>query len=70
VDTEAERDLASSFGIMSIPTLMIFRDQVLVHSRPGALPAESLEDLIEQVKSLDVAEVHRQVAEVTAERSA
>ena len=49
---------------------MIFREQVLVYSRPGALPAESLEGLIEQVKSLDMAEVHRQVAEVTAERSA
>jgi len=70
VDTEAERELAGSFGIMSIPTLMIFREQVVVYSRPGALPAASLADLIGQVKALDMDEVHRQVAEATAERSA
>jgi len=70
VDTEAEHDLASSFGIMSIPTLMIFREQVLMYSRPGALPAASLDDLIGQVKALDMAEVHSQVAELASERSA
>src|ERR1039457_709906 len=70
VDTEAEHELASSFGIMSIPTLMIFREQVLVYSRPGALPAAALEDLIAQVNSLDMAEVHTQVAEVATELSA
>ena len=70
VDTEAERELASSFGIMSIPTLMIFREQVLVYSRPGALPAEALGDLISQVKALDMAEVHKQVEGLASERSA
>jgi thioredoxin 1 len=70
VDTEAEHELASSFGIMSIPTLMIFREQVLVYSRPGALPAAALEDLIAQVNGLDMAEVHRHVAGVATERSA
>jgi thioredoxin 1 len=69
VDTEAERELASSFGITSIPTLLIFREQVLVYSRPGALPAAALENLIEQVNGLDMADVHRQVAEATAGRS-
>ncbi len=67
VDTEAERDLARSFGIMSIPTLMVFREQVLVYSRPGALPAESLEDLIDQVGALDTDEVHRKAAAAKAE---
>ena len=63
VDTEAESELARSFGITSIPTLMAFREQVLVYSRPGALPAASLDALIEQVKALDMGYVHRQVAE-------
>ena len=63
VDTEAESELARSFGITSIPTLMVFREQILVYSRPGALPAASLEDLIAQVKALDMGDVHRQVAE-------
>ena len=46
VDTEVERDLAGSFKIMSIPTLMVFREQVLVYARPGALPADALARLI------------------------
>jgi thioredoxin 1 len=70
VDTEAEHELARSFGIMSIPTLMVFREQVLVYSSSGALPARSLEDLIGQVKALDMDEVHRQILEATAKRSA
>jgi thioredoxin len=63
VDTEAEQELAVRFGIMSIPTIMAFRENVLVYAQPGALPAASLEDLIEQIKALDMDEVHRQVAE-------
>ncbi len=63
VDTEAQRDLAGSIGIMSIPTLMIFRDQVLLYARPGALPAAALEDLISQVRALDMDEVRRRVEE-------
>lgn len=62
VDTEAENPLASAAGIQSIPTLMAFREQVLVFSQPGALPAAALEDLIEQLKALDMDEVHRAVA--------
>jgi thioredoxin 1 len=54
VDTEAEQAMAQAAGIMSIPTLMAFRDGVLVFSQPGALPAHVLEDLIEQVRALDM----------------
>lgn len=61
VDTEAQFELASSFGIQSIPTLMIFRDQVLLFSQPGALPAKALEELITQAADLDMDEVRRQV---------
>lgn len=63
VDTEAERDLAGAAGITSIPTLMAFRDGVLVFSQPGALPAPALEQVITAVKGLDMAEVHKQIAE-------
>jgi thioredoxin 1 len=61
VDTEAEQGLAVKAGIMSIPTLMIFRDGVRVFSQPGALPSAVLEDLIGQVRALDMDEVHRAV---------
>jgi thioredoxin len=69
VDTEAEPQLAGTAGIMSIPTLMVFREGVLVFSQPGALPAAVLEDLIGQVRDLDMDEVHRAVAERSAARS-
>jgi thioredoxin 1 len=69
VDTEAEQNLAGMAGIMSIPTLMVFRDGVLVFSQPGALPKVALEDLITQVRELDMDEVHRAVAEQTASTS-
>ncbi|GAB2699311.1 thioredoxin [Thalassiella azotivora] len=62
VDTEAEQSLASAAQITSIPTLMAFREGVLVFSQPGALPAPALEDLIGQVKGLDMEKVHAQVA--------
>ena len=66
VDTEAETDLAAAFQIMSIPTLMIVREGVVVFSQAGALPAPALEQLIEQAQALDMAEVHRQVDAATA----
>jgi thioredoxin 1 len=66
VDTEAERGLAGAFAIMSIPTLMVFREGVLVFAQPGALPAAALDDLIGQVRALDMDEVHRSVAEQQA----
>jgi thioredoxin 1 len=62
VDTEAEQSLAGAAGIMSIPTLMAFRENVLVFSQPGALPAAALEDVIAQVRALDMTEVHEAVA--------
>jgi thioredoxin 1 len=68
VDTEAEVELAARFGVMSIPTLMAFRENVLLYSRPGALPAAALEDLIAKMKALDMDEVRRLVAD--QERSA
>jgi len=62
IDTETQQELAGSFGIQSIPTLMILREQVIVFSQPGALPGDALEDLIGQTVSLDMAEVHREIA--------
>jgi thioredoxin 1 len=63
VDTEAEHTLAGGMGISSIPTLMAFREGVLVFSQPGALPAPVLEQLIGAVRDLDMDDVRRQVAE-------
>ena len=62
VDTEAHPQLAGQAQIMSIPTLMAFRDGVLVYARPGALPPAALEDLIGQVRALDMDDAHRAVA--------
>ena len=62
VDTEAERELASAAGITSIPTLMAFRDGVLVFSQPGALPAPALDQVLAAVRALDMDEVHQQIA--------
>lgn len=62
VDTEAEPRLAGGAGIQSIPTLMIFRDGILLFSQPGALPAAALEDLITQTRALDMDEIRAQVA--------
>jgi thioredoxin 1 len=66
VDTEAEPALAGAARIRSIPTLMVFRDGVLVFSQPGALPAASLEQVITAVRELDMDVVRRQVADRTA----
>lgn len=63
VDTEAEQELAAALQIRSIPTVMAFRDGVLVFSQPGALPAHSLEQLVNAVQELDMDEVKRQIAE-------
>jgi thioredoxin 1 len=61
VDTEAEQDLAHALQIQSIPTLMIFRDGILMFSQPGALPKSALDDLISQVEALDMDEVRAQL---------
>ena len=62
IDTEAQQELAAAFDIRSIPTLMAFREQVLVFAQPGALNAPQLEQVIEAVRGLDMAEVHAAVA--------
>ncbi|GAB15091.1 MULTISPECIES: co-chaperone YbbN [Arthrobacter] len=70
VDTEAEQQLAAEAGISSIPTLMAFREKVLVFSQPGALAAPQLEQVIDAVKALDMEEVHAHVARSQAEAAA
>ena len=62
VDTEAEQSLAQAANITSIPTLMAFKEGVLVFAQPGALPQSALQDVIEQVKSLDMAPIKEQMA--------
>jgi len=69
VDTEAEPELAGRYAITSIPTLMAFREGVLVFSQPGALPPPALDQLIEAVRALDMADVHRQVAREAAQEA-
>lgn len=63
VDTEAQPELAASFDIQSIPTLMIVRDRVAVFAQPGALPAAALDDVIGQARALDMDEVRKSVAQ-------
>lgn len=67
VDTEAEQELAAAAGITSIPTLMAFRDGVLVFAQPGALPAPALDQILTAVRDLDMDEVHAKIAEHQAE---
>ncbi|WFB09730.1 thioredoxin [Streptomyces sp. LX-29] len=63
VDTEAQPELAATFQIQSIPTLMIVRDDIAVYAQPGALPEQALEDLISQARALDMDEVRASVAQ-------
>jgi thioredoxin 1 len=63
VDTEAQQALAGSFGITSIPTLMIIRDNVVVYAQPGALPEAALNELITKARELDMDEVRASIAE-------
>ncbi|MFZ9751134.1 MAG: thioredoxin family protein, partial [Candidatus Nanopelagicales bacterium] len=63
VDTEAEQGLAAAANITSIPTLMAFRDGILVFAQPGALPAASLQSLIDGVKALDMDEIRKEIAQ-------
>jgi thioredoxin 1 len=66
VDTESEQALAGHFNIRSIPTLMVFRDKVLLFQQAGALPPDALEEVINKCKGLDMADVQRQIAEAEA----
>ncbi len=63
VDTEAQQGLAAAFQIQAIPTLMAFRDGILLYASPGALSAPQLDDLIGKVRALDMDDVRRQIAE-------
>ncbi len=63
VDTEAEQELAGAFNIRSIPTLMVFREKVILYSEAGALPPPALDDVITKAKELDMAAVHKEIAE-------
>ena len=70
VDTEDQQELAGMFGITSIPTLVAFREKVLVFGEAGALPATELEKVIGAVKELDMVEVHQNVADQQAKQEA
>ncbi|HEX9101868.1 MAG TPA: thioredoxin, partial [Polyangia bacterium] len=70
VDTDAQPELSGSFGIRSIPTLMVFRDGILVFAQPGVLPAAVLDELIGKVRALDMDDVRRKIAEADAEAEA
>ncbi len=62
VNTDEEQELAGAFGIRSIPTLMVFREKVILFQQPGALPGQALEQVIAQAKSVDMAKVHQELA--------
>lgn len=63
VNTEEQQELSAHFQVRSIPTLMIFRDQIVIYAQPGALQASQLEELIGRARELDMDEVRRQIAE-------
>ena len=62
VNTDAEQELAGAFGIRSIPTLMVFREKVVLFQQAGSLPASALEQVLTQAKALDMAKVHQEIA--------
>ena len=65
VNTDDQQELAGAFGIRSIPTLMVFRDKVILFQQAGALPGQALEQVITQAKTIDMAKVH---AEISAQK--
>jgi thioredoxin len=67
INTDQEQELASAFNIRSIPTLMVFREKVVLFQEPGALPASALEQVITQAKGLDMAKVHQEIADRDAQ---
>lgn len=69
VDTDAEVELSQAAGISSIPTLMIFRDGILLFRQPGAIPGNALEDLISQVSELNMDDVRKQISDEEAKKS-
>src|SRR6185503_2174328 len=70
VNTDEEQELAGAFSIRSIPTLMVFRDKVILFQQAGALPGNALEQVITQAKSVDMAKVHQEVASQQNEKGA
>ena len=66
LNTEEQQEIAGAFGIRSSPTLMVFRERVILYSEAGALPAGQLENLIDQILAVDMVDVHRQIAEEQA----
>ena len=70
VNTDEEPEIGQAFNIRSIPTLMIFRDNVVIYSEAGALPPSGLEDVLTKAKELDMEEVMRQIAQQEGEKSA
>ena len=68
-NTEEQQEMAAMFAIRSIPTMMVFREKVGVFGQPGMLPAEALEDILGQVKGLNMEEVHAQVAQQKAKET-
>ncbi len=70
VDTEVQQDLAGAFQIRSIPTLMVFREKVLIYSQPGAMSGPQFEQLIQAVRDVDMKDVHAQVAAQAKEAEA
>ena len=69
VDTEAQREIAAAANITSIPTLMAFRDGILVFSQPGALPAPAFNELLDAVEALDMEEVRAEIAKQQTQAS-
>jgi len=67
IDTEAEQEIAAAFNIRSIPTLMFFRENVILYAEAGALPPPLLEEVIAKAKAVDMAEVHREIAAQAAD---
>ena len=67
VNTEKEQELMGSFGIRSIPTTVFYREQVPIHVQPGLLPQAALEEIIQKVKSLNMDDVRKQIAERSAD---
>jgi thioredoxin 1 len=61
VNTDEQQELAGAFGIQSIPTLMVFREKIILFQQPGALPGQALEQIITQAKALDMAKVHAEI---------
>ena len=68
VNTEEEQELAGHFQIRSIPNVMLFREQVVLFSQPGAMPAAGIDSVIEQAKALDMEKIHAEIAEADAQR--